>query len=97
MMQRRRKGRPSVAKGLAGGLVAGLGATWVMTQAQQAMTRALSSGNGQGSRDDESGSGSDEPSTVKVASALSRTVTGRPVPEKRKAMAGQMVHYGSAP
>lgn len=37
----------------------------------------------------------DDPATVKFADLLSKALTGEPVTQKRRALAGQIVHYGT--
>lgn len=90
---------PSVTKGLAAGLVGGLAATWVMTKAQQAWSAAQSSQEEPSTSESESSGADDgeddsQPTTVTVASNVSRALTGRDIPDEKKPVSGQVVHYG---
>jgi len=78
-MWKRRK--PSVWKGLAAGMVAGLAAAWTMNQFQ-----ALTSRKRKAQRDDQN-------PTVKAAERISKGVLHRRLPRDRKKQAGAAVHY----
>lgn len=72
----------SAWRGAAAGLVAGLVAAAAMDLFQRGVTKLQDS--------DSSG----ESATTRAADAASEAATGEPVPEPRKAAAGQAVHYG---
>ncbi len=85
----RRDGRdggrsPDPLRGAIAGLVAGLVASLAMDLAQKALSRMQSS-------DD---SKNEEPATEKAADRVAEGVTGAPVSEANKPLAGQAVHYG---
>jgi putative membrane protein len=85
--------RSDILKGALAGAAAGLLAAFVMNNFQTAWTTAekkLSKGEDDGGDD-----GGDEPATVKAADKVARTATGKPLPEKAKAPAGQAVHYAT--
>ena len=75
-----------VWKGLAAGIVAGLMASWAMSQFQAFATKLP------GMRSTESSQGED--STVKTASAISEGVFRHALTEDEKKVAGPAVHYG---
>lgn len=88
---RRRRSRPSPAKGAIAGLIAGLAATWVMTRFQYAAPpERFAEVLGE---DDLPVGEQSEPGTEKAASAISRTVLDRRLSEDEKETAGQVVHY----
>lgn len=66
------------------GIAAGLSASWIMERFQAAASSTSGS-----ARDKEA-----EPATVKAADAVTRTATGKPIPNQYKAPAGSAVHYG---
>jgi hypothetical protein len=73
-----------VIEGAAVGAVAGLAASWVMSQFHDRW-KALS---GEAQNED------DEPNTVKAADAVAEASVGEPVPEEYRKPAGTAVHYG---
>jgi putative membrane protein len=75
---------PDPLRGAIAGLVAGLVASLAMDLAQKGLSKIQSS-------DD---SDHDEPATEKAADRVAEGVTGAPVSEANKALAGQAVHYG---
>lgn len=80
----------AIAKGAAAGLVAGITASWVMTQFMSLMNRLTPQDKSQGGQSQ----AEEEPSTVELADRLSWALRGRPIPEQSRSAAGQMVHYG---
>lgn len=76
-----KKPRPVLWKGAVAGLAAGVVASFAMDRFQ-ALVAALSSSDEQ-----------DEPATEKAADRLAESTTGSPVPDERKPLAGQGVHY----
>ncbi len=70
-------------RGAAAGLAAGLFASLVMTGFQAGVAKLIPDISG----------GGGEPSTEKAAERLSEAAVGKPVPEDKKAAAGQAVHY----
>lgn len=80
-MQRR---RPDPLLGAGAGLVAGLVASFAMSQFQKIWGATIS----------EQGSGGDS-ATVKTANKASRTATGRSVEKEEKKEAGEAVHYAT--
>ena len=84
--------RSDILKGALCGAAAGLLAAFVMNNFQTAWSTAEKKlTNGQS----DSTGGEGEPSTVKAADRVARTATGKPLPEKAKAPAGQAVHYAT--
>lgn len=73
---------PSAWRGAAAGLAAGLVAAIAMDVFQRGIAKLQ----------DNDGGG--ESATTLAADEVSKATTGRPVPEPRKAIAGQAVHYG---
>lgn len=73
---------PSAWRGAAAGLAAGLVAAAAMDLFQRGVAKLQDSDGG------------GESATTRAADEVSETATGRPVPEPRKAAAGQVVHYG---
>ena len=78
------KRRPDPLLGAGAGLVAGLVASFAMSQFQKIWGATMS----------EQGSGGDS-ATVKAANRASRTTTGRSVEKERKKEAGEAVHYAT--
>jgi len=74
---------PDPLRGALSGLVAGLVASLAMDLAQKALTKLQSSDNDDGG----------EPATEQAADKISRSITGKAVPETTKPLAGQAVHY----
>lgn len=79
-----RKSTPStgarIATGAAVGLIAGLAASFAMDRFQ-ALTQPKSDDDG-------------EPATERAADGIARDMTGEPLADKDKPLAGQLVHYG---
>jgi putative membrane protein len=75
-----------VYKGLIAGAIGGLAASWIMTQFQAAVSRAL-----EGQPDPHKGEGED--ATVKTASAISSKVLDHELSPEEKKTAGPLVHY----
>lgn len=75
---------PNAFKGLVAGAVAGLTATWVMTQVQTALSKMAPKNEG----------GGGESATVQAAEALSRSALDQPLPDSQKTKASNVVHYG---
>ena len=71
-------------EGAAVGAVAGLAASWVMSQFHDRWKAV--SGEAQNEED--------EPNTVKAADAVAEASVGEPVPEEYRKPAGTAVHYG---
>ena len=71
-------------EGAAAGAVAGLAASWVMSEFHSRWKAAS------GEEQDED----DEPNTVKAADAVAEASVGEPVPEEYRKPAGTAVHYG---
>lgn len=76
-------GTPDPLRGALSGLVAGLVASLAMDLAQKALAKLQSS-------DGDSGG---EPATEQAADKISRSMTGKEVPEDTKPLAGQAIHY----
>ena len=79
-----RHSEPDLLRGALAGLAAGLVASAAMHAFQTIATR-LSAG-------DES---DNDPATVKAADAVVHGATGKHIPEDRKAVTGNLVHYGT--
>lgn len=80
-------------RNLLGGAAAGIAAAFVMNCFQIAWgkaSKALSSDGG----DDESSGKSGESSTVKAVEKFQGMVSGRPLPEDERYVAGNLLHYG---
>lgn len=75
---------PDLLRGAVAGIVAGLLASLAMDVAQKALSQLQSSDDG-----DE-----DEPSTEKAADRIAQSITGAPVSNANKPLAGQAIHYG---
>jgi uncharacterized membrane protein YagU involved in acid resistance len=71
-----------IARGTVAGIIAGAVASFAMDRFQAAMSSLLPS--------DDSKS---EPATEKAADAVATTVTGQPVADSAKPLAGQSIHY----
>jgi putative membrane protein len=79
-------------KGLVVGAVAGVAASWVMERFQeQWLLREGDAGETPGNM----GALGTEPATMKAADALAQTLTGSPVPEQRRELAGEAMHYAT--
>ena len=84
---------PCLMKGVLAGAVGGLIGTIVMTQAQQALMKAVSDG----SDGDDSDSGEQEQSesaTVTAARDVAEPMLGRELRSGERQMGGQLAHYG---
>jgi putative membrane protein len=82
----------NVWAGLAAGVAGGLAASWVMGQYRNLWYKVASKNGGQSSGQENQESQGEDP-TVKTASAVSKAVAGREIPEHRKAAAEVAVHY----
>lgn len=82
-----------ILKGLAAGVVAGLAATFVMTQFQTAVSKLSESSNGE-DKNKKQKKEADENATVKTAGAISETVFDHKLKKSEKQTAGNAVHYG---
>lgn len=75
---------PDPLRGAIAGLVAGLVASLAMDLAQKALSRFQPS----------DGSDNDKPATEKAADSVAQSITGAPVADANKPLAGQAIHYG---
>jgi len=82
----------NVWAGLAAGVAGGLVASWVMGQ-YRAIWNQIASENGWRDQKKNSPQQLEADPTVKTASAISKTMTGKEIPEHRKPAAGVAVHY----
>lgn len=82
--KRRAESPPDPLRGAIAGLAAGLLASLAMDLAQKALSQIKPS-------DD---SDEDEPATEKAADRVSESITGEPVSDANKPIAGQAIHYG---
>lgn len=82
--------RPSLTRTLIGGVVAGVAASAAMNGFQTLVARAEAAQGSSGGSDSDR-----EPSTVKIADAVSEAVTGHDVAERNQAAAGRAVHYAT--
>lgn len=73
-------------KGLFAGALAGVAASWAMERFQEQWAQAKQTSGS-------SGSGQDEPSTIKAADRVALAVTGSPVAPAHREAAGELVHY----
>lgn len=78
----------SIWKAALAGAVAGLAATYVMTEFQSRFSK-LAQHDQENQAEDQG-----DPSTVKVADRISVTTTGHHIPKEQKETAGNLVHYG---
>ncbi len=85
------------AKGLFAGIAGGLFASFLMEQFQELWSKAaeeLKPEKDEGkARTEEDSSEQEEPATVKAAQAISEGVAREKIPEDKKAVAGEAVHY----
>lgn len=88
---RRRVESPKTIDGLAAGLVGGLVGTWAMTQFQNLWTKA--SEKLQCEQEQQKSEAEDEPSTAKLAAAVSTHVLHHAPTKKQKTLAGEVIHY----
>jgi putative membrane protein len=86
------KEKPDVLKGLVAGLAAGLCATYLKNKFQTVWNNVESAE--QTPKRGPKPKTSDEPATVKAASAATRPILHRPLTKKEKELAGPMVDYG---
>jgi len=77
-------------QGVAAGLLAGLGAAYVMEQFQNAWAARQGDGGGGGAGDSD-----EEPAISKLADKASRSLLGRPLARRDKEKADPMVHYAT--
>ena len=90
-----------LGKALLSGLAGGLAATWVMTQYQVNSQKVIGKLQSRGNRQAEEEAAPSEPqpreepesSTVKMAGLIARKVAGKELPQGRKQLAGNLVHY----
>jgi len=82
-----------IGKSMLVGAVSGLAASWVMNQYWAAEGK-LKEKFQPAANDFEGQQDQSENPTVKVADAISQSVTGQGVPEQQKPAAGTAVHYG---
>ncbi len=87
-----RENGSSPLAGIAAGALAGLAATWVMTQFQNALTQ-LQSSKSEHEQQGGQGQQQSEPATAKLARRAAQVV-GRDLDERQARTAGQFVHYG---
>lgn len=80
-------GRRAALASVVGGLVGGLIGAAVMSAGHAMITTMMG-------REPAPVAAQEEDATVKIADRLSRTVRGRPLAEKEKPDAGNLVHYG---
>jgi putative membrane protein len=88
-MSSRRSGDHRVLKNVIAGLAGGLIASYVMEEFQYAVQQL----GKRSSSENANQNGDAEPATSKAADALSEAATGEPLPDERKALGGELVHY----
>ena len=79
-------------KGLVAGALAGAAASWVMERFQEQWL--LREGNA-GVTPGNMGALGAEPATMKAADAVAQAVTGAPVPDRQRELAGEAMHYAT--
>ena len=79
-------------KGLVAGALAGVAASWVMERFQEQWL--LREGNA-GVTPGNMGALGAEPATMKAADAVAQAVTGSPVPDQQRELAGEAMHYAT--
>jgi uncharacterized membrane protein YagU involved in acid resistance len=84
----------SVWKGIASGVVAGLAASYVMTQFQSGLKALLADSKESKSSNEGEAGGRKEPATVKAAEAISEGITDHELTISEKKVAGPAMHYG---
>ena len=85
-------------KALVSGLAGGLAASWVMTQYQvgsQKLISRIESKLHRESAEQSQSQSTEDNATTKIANRLSRAVAGHDVPQDKKQLAGNLVHYGT--
>lgn len=82
----------TLARDAAAGAAAGLAAAFLMNCFQILWGKASAALSSDEETDD--GGGDGEPATVKAVEKFQGMVTGRPVPEEEKQVAGNLLHYG---
>jgi putative membrane protein len=87
------KRSPSVWKGVVSGAAAGLAATIVMSQFQNAWSKAAEALKDKQREDNTESSAEKEDATMKAAGKLAKTV-GHPLSHQEKKKAGPFIHYG---
>jgi putative membrane protein len=93
-LHREPKSHASLWQSLAIGAAAGLAGTIAMTQFQNAWSSLSQKLKAEDDQKSGSKKQSEEPATVKVAQSISKAVTGGPISDQRKSIAGQIIHYG---
>jgi putative membrane protein len=93
MMQPETRHGRCVLKGLAAGIVAGLIASGIMSAVHHVLAPMFSEEQPP-SAEKRGREAQQEDATVKVASAATRLIVGRELPERWKPLAGSVVHYG---
>ncbi len=81
-----RSRKTNIGKGLLAGAVGGLAASWIMTQFQSLLSRAV-----EGQPNPHQGEGED--ATEKTADRVSTKVLSHPLTKEEKKTAGPLVHY----
>lgn len=79
-------------KGVIVGALAGVAASWVMERFQEQWL--LHEGNA-GETPGNMGSLGAEPATMKAADAVAESLTGSPVPDQQREVAGEAMHYAT--
>ena len=82
----------NLIKGLVAGAIAGAAASWVMERFQEQWL--LREGNA-GVTPGNMGAVGEEPATMKAADAVAAAVTGNPVPDAQRELAGEAMHYAT--
>jgi hypothetical protein len=85
------KARESALAGALMGAASGVFASWVMEKAQ---VRIMAAGSRETKEREKQAQGGLEPATVRAAERAAR-LAGRSIPEQRKDVAGQLVHYAT--
>lgn len=86
-------GSGDIFKGMAGGLIGGLAASWVMTQFQNLVPASAFQRLFGENEEASSGLPESEPATVKAAKRISKDLFGHELTEQEKEWAGPAVHY----
>ncbi len=84
---------PDLTKGLVAGVAGGVLASFLMEQFQAFWSWTAEELKSDEAKQSEESSAKEEPATVKAAQAISQSLTGKKIPKKKRAAAGEAVHY----
>lgn len=85
---------PEIWKGVVAGAVAGLAATWAMTQFQVGWSKLKEKRRQPPDEESQNDQGQAEDATMKTAAAIARNIFGKDLTVEQKRKLGPIVHYG---